>query len=421
MSIFYRELLHLLEQKPNNLEGCDLSAVHLFQRIVQSLPPLPTKQHDYTRDLEHAEALLDLAQESILLYPYKSVPTCWRCMIMDAGVLKALCMLGQEGGGQLTLDCARRMICVLDTVVIISGAPGPQRRHVALETIQGLQDWLAKEQQQEATNSSSNISHLTTLDMHDDDPIISRDHSVPRLPAVPSFVDFVTRITTSETPFIIPKGAIDHWPALEKWRSVPYLISVAGDRMVPVEVGSKYTDQDWQQKLMRFEDFLRTYILPHDDEDQPSAYLAQHDLFHQIPRLANDIVTPDYCFCEPEPSELYPDPPPDVIQNAWFGPKGTVSPLHHDPYHNVLAQPVGRKYIRLYAPSQTEYLYPHQGIMSNTSQIDVEHPDQENFPLVNKAEYLECILQQGELLYMPPRWWHYIRSLSTSFSVSFWF
>ncbi|KAI7878933.1 Clavaminate synthase-like protein [Lichtheimia hyalospora FSU 10163] len=418
MSIFYRELLHLLEQLPNNLKGCDPSAVHLLESIVQGLPPLPNRQHEYTRDLEHAEALLDLAQESILLYPYKSVPACWRCMIMDAGVLKALCLLGQEDG-QLTLDCARRMICVLDTVIIISGAPGPHRRQVALETIQGLQDWIAQEQQDATSNMSFNLGSFTS-DIQD--PVIARDHSVPRLAAVPSFVDFVTRITTSETPFIIPIGAIDHWPALEKWHSVPYLISVAGDRMVPVEIGSKYTDQDWQQKLMRFEDFLRTYILSNDNNtDRPSAYLAQHDLFHQIPRLANDIITPDYCFCEPEPSELYPNPPPDVIQNAWFGPKGTVSPLHHDPYHNVLAQPVGRKYIRLYAPSQTKYLYPHQGIMSNTSQIDVEHPDQETFPLVNKAEYLECILQQGELLYMPPRWWHYIRSLSTSFSVSFWF
>ena len=30
------------------------------------------------------------------------------------------------------------------------------------------------------------------------------------------------------------------------------------------------------------------------------------------------------------------------------------------------------------------------------------------------------VLQPGEMLYIPPRWWHYVKSLSVSFSVSFW-
>lgn len=74
----------------------------------------------------------------------------------------------------------------------------------------------------------------------------------------------------------------------------------------------------------------------------PKAYLAQHQLFDQIPPLRRDIVTPDYC------ALLLPDEEDDasagsVATNAWFGPAGTVSPLHNDPFHNLLAQVVGSK------------------------------------------------------------------------------
>ena len=107
--------------------------------------------------------------------------------------------------------------------------------------------------------------------------------------------------------------------------------------------------------------------------------------------------------------------------NAWFGPMNTVSPLHHDPHFNLLAQVVGYKYIRLYAPSSTARVYPHEGrLLANTSQVDVGHPDASRFPLFADAAYTECILGPGEMLYIPPGHWHYVRSLSVSFSVSFW-
>jgi lysine-specific demethylase 8 len=67
-------------------------------------------------------------------------------------------------------------------------------------------------------------------------------------------------------------------------------------------------------------------------------YLAQHELFDQIPALATDIRTPDYC-------ALGEDGLRSV--NAWFGPAGTVTPLHQDPYHNLLAQVRRRRWQRL--------------------------------------------------------------------------
>jgi lysine-specific demethylase 8 len=37
-----------------------------------------------------------------------------------------------------------------------------------------------------------------------------------------------------------------------------------------------------------------------------------------------------------------------------------------------------------------------------------------------RVEYLDCVLEEGEVLYIPVGWWHYVRGMSVSFSVSFW-
>ena len=56
----------------------------------------------------------------------------------------------------------------------------------------------------------------------------------------------------------------------------------------------------------------------------------------------------------------------------------------------------------------------------NFFQVEIENPDLEKFPFFSNAPYSECILEEGELLFIPKKWWHYVKSLSLSFSVSFW-
>lgn len=225
----------------------------------------------------------------------------------------------------------------------------------------------------------------------------------------PSMEHFYKNYILEEKPVILD-NCINHWPALEKWKDQNYFIKLAGPRTVSIEIGSKYTDNDWTQRLITIEEFVKQYIY---QTEGPTGYLAQYQLFDQIPELKNDITEPEYC-CFSDTNESV-----DVM--AWYGPKGTVSPLHHDPKKNLLTQVVGEKQLFLFAPSDSEYLYPHEHeLLNNTAQVDPRQPDLDKYPKYKSSKPYYCRLKPGQMLYIPPKWWHFVESLSISFSVSFW-
>lgn len=133
-----------------------------------------------------------------------------------------------------------------------------------------------------------------------------------------------------------------------RW-SVDYFRSRFGFRNVPVELGKRYTDENWTQTIMTINTLIDQYITRPDKDVK--GYLAQHQLIDQIHELRDDIEIPDYCFTgESDEDEI------DI--NSWFGPAGTISPIHNDPKHNFLCQVFGQKHIVLCDRDQSEYLYP---------------------------------------------------------------
>lgn len=211
------------------------------------------------------------------------------------------------------------------------------------------------------------------------------------------------------------------WPASNKWRDAHYLHELMGHRLVPIEIGQTYTDETWSQRLMLFSEFYRDFVAT--AEERPAAtvgYLAQTQLLEHVPQLMRDILVPDYCYMGGGGG----GGGSGVEVNAWFGPEGTVSPLHTDRRHNIFVQLVGSKVVLLFdAQQDSAHLYPHgKGLVTNTSQVDAAAPDLVQFPLFAETT-TGCMttLSPGDALFIPKGMWHYVKSLQPSWSLSFWF
>ncbi|KAL8671866.1 MAG: hypothetical protein Q9168_003656 [Polycauliona sp. 1 TL-2023] len=447
-----RSMQHILQQTLSTISVRDASdPINDCPASVLALLP------------SHPDPLIALAHSKLHTFPFASVPTCWRRLYTDASIAKAVALiktgLAQPGGYEATPSSAKRKrgsngegspdnglsedpwldeaVKVLDMAAIMTGATG--REDLIEQLLSGLQSYLK--------HTTPSHTKRPRVEIDDSFPVAScmERSTIPNIQypiqsaTAPSMQAFETHMKTAQ-PLCI-KDALAHWPALHErpWSSPAYLLekTLGGRRLIPVEIGRSYTDLDWGQSIITFKDFMERYMMTNPLDTSKLGYLAQHDLFAQIPSLRNDIAIPDYCYTEPPPLKVpslvtagKPAPPQldEPLLNAWFGPAGTVSPLHTDPYHNILCQVVGKKYVRLYSPDQTDKLYPRGfedgGVdMSNTSEVDAEAALdglEADYPLFRQAEYIETILDEGECLYIPVGWWHYVRSLSVSFSVSFW-
>ena len=347
-----------------------------------------------------------LADDKLHVFPFKDVDVCWRRLYTDAGIRIALKLMLELSVGWLN-DVVKQ----LDMILIMTGAP------LREEMIERIFNRLAEQQPSKTRRAGAfNTSSYKAPEI---------EYPVPRSEL--SLSQFEKLLG----PHVI-ENSLQHWPAFEDrpWKNPSYLLekTFGGSRLVPVEIGRSYTDEGWGQTIIPFRDFLDQYV-----EGSKIGYLAQHNLFAQIPGLRKDIAIPDFCYATPpanagsldnKGTEKLHEP----LLNAWFGPAGTISPLHTDPYHNILCQVVGKKYVRLYAPGQTAKLYPRgleEGIdMSNTSRVPVEKVEmnfeEDEYPLFGEAPYVETILHEGDCLYIPVGWWHYVRALTVSFNVSFW-
>ena len=238
---------------------------------------------------------------------------------------------------------------------------------------------------------------------------------VPRVER-PSRQEFEERFLFPQRPVII-SGAMDGWPALERWTN-DYLRQKVGARTVhPI----KHTAS------AQFAP--RGSIEPKSGQiDTPPIKLAEY-----IDQLdsADGLLYLGLLRLKAGLPELWPDVrfPPFVDEDKffdtrfWLGPGNNFTPLHYDPNNNFLAQLRGRKQVMLCPPREISRVYPFpvRYATNHFSQINVIHPDLDRFPAWGRADRALLELNPGDMLFIPFYWWHSVWGMGQNMSINYWF
>jgi Cupin-like domain len=147
-------------------------------------------------------------------------------------------------------------------------------------------------------------------------------------------------------------------------------------------------------------------------------YLLDWYAFRQHPELYNDIApAPDFL---PDWASALSPTVRTILERTsgaeywaiYVGPEGSLSKLHRDYWstHGYLAQIRGRKRAILFPPEDSEFVYG--------GKVDPEQPNFDQFPLFRHATSYECVIEPGETLLTPANWWHHVRGLEKSITVS---
>lgn len=228
--------------------------------------------------------------------------------------------------------------------------------------------------------------------------------------------DFDNYYFSKQKPVIVTNG-INDWYATKHW-SMDYFAKTYGDKKVNVGISDtkvfSYSKVHQKTKgLMRVESLPMRELIENllDENSKEKYYLVHQTISESFKELINDFSIPSWG----DQNEKY-------STHLWVGAKNNTVPLHWDSSHNFLAQIYGVKTLWLFAPDQSNFLYPtYTEAPHNHSGVpNIENPDYTKYPEFKNAKHTRVTLNPGSVLFIPSGWWHQVRSLSDSASINFW-
>eukprot|EP00301_Raphidiophrys_heterophryoidea_P025293 c8453_g1_i2.p1 GENE.c8453_g1_i2~~c8453_g1_i2.p1 ORF type:complete len:308 (-),score=69.35 c8453_g1_i2:210-1133(-) len=205
---------------------------------------------------------------------------------------------------------------------------------------------------------------------------------------------------------VIITDVVPGWKAFNNWTR-EYLLEAAGDTLFSVG--------HFQMRLSNYYKYADTAV-----DDQPM-YLFDKGFANNLPKLAEEYEVPQY-FKEDFFEVLGPDRP----DHRWLiiGPAKSGSTFHVDPNSTSAWNAVirGSKKWVMYPPSEVP-----PGVFPSADGADVACPISlvewfigfyEKPEADSRSGRLECILREGELLFVPRGWWHCALNLEETVAIT---
>jgi hypothetical protein len=211
---------------------------------------------------------------------------------------------------------------------------------------------------------------------------------------------------------VVIRGAIADWPALRAWTD-EQIVARVGDRPVPAyEMSGGRIQLDRMTGFRVVHTTLRDYLVRLREAPGEGRLYVRAELPGTLAELLADLL--------PCPFTTLGR---GLRRNLWVAGAATVTHCHFDLPDNLVAIIRGRKRFLLFEPDQGKNLY-RSPLLSSTphlARVDLASPDVVRFPRLRFARGWEATVEQGDLLYIPERFWHWARAVEDTLSVNHWF
>lgn len=130
---------------------------------------------------------------------------------------------------------------------------------------------------------------------------------------------------------------------------------------------------------------------------------------------------------------------PDAV-NFWMGSAKSITSMHKDHYENLYVVIKGSKEFILHPPIDRPFI-PHRnypqaqyskvGDCWTTTDlpneaipwvgVDPVDPNLEQYPVYQHAKKLSCVVNAGDIFYLPALWFHHVSQTDNTIAVNYWY